>query len=136
MPRPGRIARLLAWARTLKQDGLVLWFALRHPGTPWWVKALAFVVVAYALSPIDLIPDFIPVLGLIDDALLLPGLIWLALRLLPAQVRLECETQARAWIEAKQLKPRLRAGVVLVVGVWVGLAALLGWALWSTWGQR
>ncbi len=136
MARPGLLARLLAWARMLKQDGLVLWFALRHPGTPWWVKVLAFVVVAYALSPIDLVPDFIPVLGLVDDAILLPGLIWLALRLLPKAVRAECEAQARAWLEAKRIKPRLRAGAVLVVGVWVVLAALLTWALWTAWLQR
>ncbi len=136
MARPGLFARLMARARTLKQDGLVLWFALRHPGTPLWVKALAFVVVAYALSPIDLIPDFIPVLGLLDEVLLLPGLVWLALRLLPAPVREECRAQAQAWLDAKRLKPRLRAGAVLVIFVWVGLAALLAWALWSAWAQR
>ena len=60
---PSFVKRLGAWARALKQDGLVLWFALRHPGTPCGVKLLAFVVVAYALSPIDLVPDFIPILG-------------------------------------------------------------------------
>lgn len=136
MARAGRVARLLAWARAFKQEGLVLWFALRHPGTPWWVKALAFVVVAYALSPIDLVPDFIPVLGLLDDALLLPGLIWLALRLLPVPVREACRAQAQAWLDARRLKPRLRAGAVLVVMVWVGLAALLAWALWTAWAQR
>ena len=136
MARAGRVTRLLAWARTLKQDGLVLWFALRHPGTPWWVKALAFVVVAYALSPIDLVPDFIPVLGLLDDAILLPGLIWLALRLLPAPVREACRAQAQAWLDARRLQPRLRAGAVLVISVWVGLAALLAWALWTAWAQR
>ena len=72
--------RLRQAAKTLKRDGLTLWFALRDPRTPWWVKALIAFVVGYALSPIDLIPDFIPVLGLVDDLILLPGLIWLALR--------------------------------------------------------
>ena len=73
------------WAVRIKRDGLTLWFALRDPRTPWLARALAWLVVAYALSPIDLIPDFIPVLGYLDD-LLLPGLIWLTLRLLPEAV--------------------------------------------------
>jgi uncharacterized membrane protein YkvA (DUF1232 family) len=67
---------LRAWARRVKRDGVTLWFALGHPATPWPVKAIAAFVVAYALSPIDLIPDFVPVLGYVDDVLLLPGLIW------------------------------------------------------------
>lgn len=128
---PTLVQRLTAWARVLKQDGLLLWFALRHPGTPWVVKLLAFVVVAYALSPIDLVPDFIPVLGLLDEALLLPGLIWLAVRLLPATVREECRARAQAWIQEKRIKPRLRAGVVLVVTVWLLVLGLLAWGLWS-----
>lgn len=71
----GLAADCRAWAARLKRDALTLWFAARHPRTPWYAKALAAFVVAYALSPIDLIPDFIPVLGLVDDALLLPALI-------------------------------------------------------------
>ena len=67
--------RLTTWARRLKRDGVTLWFALRDPRTPWHAKALGAFVVAYALSPIDLIPDFIPVLGYLDDVLLLPALI-------------------------------------------------------------
>ena len=65
---------------------MTLWFACRHPATPWAPKILCLFVVGYALSPIDLIPDFIPVLGYLDDVLLLPGLIWLAVRLLPPAV--------------------------------------------------
>lgn len=76
------IDALRRWARQLKRDVLALWFARRHPQTPWHAKALGAFVVAYALSPIDLIPDFIPVLGFLDDVILLPGLIWLTLRLL------------------------------------------------------
>lgn len=64
-----------AWARRIKRDGVTLWFAKSHPRTPWLAKALGVFVVAYALSPIDLIPDFIPVLGYLDDVLLLPILI-------------------------------------------------------------
>ncbi len=74
------------WARRLKNEVVVLWFCTRHPRTPFVAKALAAGIVAYALSSIDLIPDFIPVLGYLDDAILLPALIWLALRMLPPDV--------------------------------------------------
>lgn len=125
----GRAARLRQWARALKRDGLTLWFALRHPATPWWAKALAWGVVAYALSPIDLIPDFIPVLGYVDELLLLPGLIWLTLRCLPPAVRDDCRAQAEAWLAAARGRPRSRWGAVLVVAVWLALLAA-GAAWW------
>ena len=120
-------AHLSAWAHTLKRDGLTLWFALRHADTPRHVKWLAALVVAYALSPIDLIPDFIPVLGLLDDLLLLPGLIWLALRGLPEGVRVACRNQAQAWMAAGTARPRSWRGAVLVVLLWLAAAALVWW---------
>jgi uncharacterized membrane protein YkvA (DUF1232 family) len=79
------------WARRVKQDSVMLWFACRHPQTPWLAKAIAAVAVAYALSPVDLIPDFIPVLGYLDDALLLPAMVWLAVKCLPEAVKDECQ---------------------------------------------
>lgn len=112
---------LKRWARQLKRDGVTLWFAGQHPGTPWYAKALGWVVVAYALSPIDLVPDFIPVLGYLDDVLLLPGLIWLALRLLPANVLAECRSQAEDWMAARRKRPASKAGAVLVVMVWLAV---------------
>lgn len=115
--------KLKGWARQLKVDGLTLWFAGRHAGTPWYAKALGLFVVAYALSPIDLIPDFIPVLGYVDDVLLLPGLIWLTLRLLPADVLSECRQQANAWNQARQPKPRSLAGAVGILLLWAAIAA-------------
>ncbi|QVQ28230.1 YkvA family protein [Achromobacter deleyi] len=117
--------RLKAWARRIKRDGLTLWFAGKHPGTPWHAKAVGVFVVAYALSPIDLIPDFIPVLGYVDDVLLLPGLIYLAIRLLPPDVLAECRRQAEAWMDSAGSKPRSRAGAVLIVALWMsaGVAA-------------
>ncbi|MEG1767310.1 MAG: YkvA family protein [Comamonas sp.] len=120
---------LRQWARQIKRDGLTLWFARRHPATPWHAKALAVVVVAYALSPIDLIPDFIPVLGYLDDVLLLPALIYLAIKLLPPQVLADCRAQAEAWLAAKAAKPRSRAGAVAVVLIWLTLAGGLWLAL-------
>ena len=104
---------------------MTLWFAGRHPGTPWLAKALGVFVVAYALSPIDLVPDFIPVLGYLDDVLLLPALIWLAIRLLPPEVLAECRAQAEAWMAAQGAKPRSRMGAVLVVAVWIAVAVAL-----------
>ncbi len=120
---------LNAWARKIKRDGLTLWFAGKHPGAPWYAKALGMFVVAYALSPIDLIPDFIPVLGYVDDVLLLPALIWLVIRLLPKEVLADCRVQADEWTEKRGAKPRSRAGAALVLVVWTaGVAAWWWWA--------
>lgn len=123
--------RLRTWARAVKRDGVTLWFALRHPATPWPARALAWLVVAYALSPIDLIPDFIPVLGYLDDVILLPGLIWLAVRLVPREVLAECRTQADAWLAAQGRQPRWWLGAALVVAIWLLLAAALFAALFT-----
>lgn len=114
------ITRLRRWARALKRDCLVLWLAARDPRVGLLAKGLAALVAAYALSPIDLIPDFIPVLGLLDDLLLVPAGIWLALRLLdPALVAELRETAAgRPW-------PRSLAGAMAIAALWIlGLIGL------------
>ena len=116
---------LRMWVKRIKRDGVTLWFAGKHPKTPWYAKALGLFVVAYALSPIDLIPDFIPVLGYVDDVLLLPGLIWLTLQLLPPDVLTECRGHADAWMQRQGAKPSM-AGAALVVALWL----LVGAALW------
>jgi uncharacterized membrane protein YkvA (DUF1232 family) len=113
------------WARRVKRDAVTLWFAYRHPGTSWLPKAMAAFVVAYALSPIDLIPDFVPVLGYFDDALLLPALIWLTIRMLPCDVLADCRIKADEWMSRGEGKPRSRWGAALVIVVWIGAAALL-----------
>jgi uncharacterized membrane protein YkvA (DUF1232 family) len=123
--------RLRDWARRLKRDAMTLWFARAHPATPWTAKVLAAIVVAYALSPIDLIPDFVPVLGYVDDVILLPLLIWLALRLLPPEVIAESRRQAEAWLQRREARPRSWAGAIGVGLVWLALAVLL-----SLWGAR
>lgn len=120
---------LRGWAKQLKRDGVTLWFACKHPGTPWYAKALGGFVVAYALSPIDLIPDFVPVLGYVDDVLLLPGLIWLAIRLTPTHVLMECRLRGDDWMARVGAKPRSLWGAALIVGAWMGIA----WALWHWW---
>lgn len=109
---------LRQWASRIKQDSITLWFAYRHPETPWHVRLLCLLVVAYALSPIDLIPDFIPILGYLDDLLLLPLLIRLSVTLLPPSVISECRQQAVAWQSAQNQKPRSLLGALLILLLW------------------
>jgi len=116
------------WARRIKRDVMTLWFALSHPATPWYAKAMGALVVAYALSPIDLIPDFIPVLGHVDDVILLPALIWLTVRLLPEPVLAESRQRAEQWMAQQHAKPRSLAGGVVIVLTWLAVAVLL--SLW------
>jgi uncharacterized membrane protein YkvA (DUF1232 family) len=116
------MGRLAAWAHALKRESLVLYYAARDPRTPWYAKVLAGAIVAYALSPIDLIPDFIPVLGLLDDLLLLPIGIWLALRLVPAPVLAEARKRAESSLE----RPTSRAAAALIVALWIACAIVLG----------
>ncbi len=120
-------ARLLAWAGGLRSDIVTLWMALRHPRTPRIARLIAALAVAYALSPIDLIPDFIPILGYLDDMVLLPLLVWLALRCIPADVVQACREQAAEWLTARRRKPVVWLGAALVVAVW----ALIVLALWQ-----
>lgn len=118
------------WMRTTKRDGLALWFALRHPLTPGWIKAGLLLVVAYALSPIDLIPDFIPVIGYLDEAILLPIAVALLARALPSEVMAECRTQAEQWLADGHAKPRMVLGAVLIGAVWL-VALGAAWQAWS-----
>jgi uncharacterized membrane protein YkvA (DUF1232 family) len=120
------LAELRARARTIKRDTLALYLAARHPHTPWYAKAAALLIVGYALSPIDLIPDFIPVLGYLDDVILLPAAIVLCVRLVPAPVLAECRAQAAKLFASGRPVSRT-AGAVIVV-VWLcALALLLLW---------
>src|SRR5215213_10311197 len=90
------VSTLQTRARQLKADVAALYYAARHPATPWYAKLLIVAIVAYALSPIDLIPDFIPVLGFVDEIVLLPFAIVLAVRLVPDAVMQECRARAAA----------------------------------------
>lgn len=116
-------------ARRLKREAMTLWFVCRHEHTPRTARALAVFVVAYALSPIDLIPDFIPVLGYVDEMLLLPLLIWLVIRLTPHPVLSNCRQQAESWLARGQSKPRSLWGALLILCIW----AAISWALWQHW---
>lgn len=122
--------RFREWARGLLGDVVALWFCVRHPRTPLLVKILAGALVAYALSPIDLIPDFIPVLGLVDEAILLPAGMWVVLRLVPPEVMAECRAQATRWVGENKPRPRSYFGAALVITVWL---AALTFVLWLAW---
>jgi uncharacterized membrane protein YkvA (DUF1232 family) len=97
---------------------LSLWFALKHPDIPFWAKIIAFVAVAYALSPVDLIPDFIPVLGYLDDLIIVPVLVWLALKLIPIDAMNQAKDQAVEWINSNKSKPTSYVGLLFVLIVW------------------
>jgi uncharacterized membrane protein YkvA (DUF1232 family) len=115
-------------ARALKAETLALSFAVRDPRVPWYVRLLAVAIVAYALSPIDLIPDFVPVLGYLDDLVLVPLGIVLVLRLVPPEVLQEC--RARAQAELAGGRPVSRAGAIAIVTLWVLSALLVGWLVY------
>jgi uncharacterized membrane protein YkvA (DUF1232 family) len=120
------LAALKSWAKSITDDAIALFLAARDPRTPWYAKATAACVAAYALSPIDLIPDFIPVLGYIDDLLIIPVGIWIAVRLMPAELM----DEFRAAAEKVEARPKSRAGALLVVAVWLVAAGLLTWWFW------
>lgn len=122
--------RLREWARRLKRESVALWFCTRHPDTPFLAKVIAIAVVAYAFSPIDLIPDFIPVLGYLDDLVILPLGIWLVWKLIPAPVLAQCREEATRWLAQGSATPRSRVGAVIIIALW----ALLLWLAWQ-WAQ-
>lgn len=124
---PTLLIQLKDKARALKRETTALWFALRDPRTPWPARMVGAMVVAYALSPIDLIPDFIPVLGLLDDLILLPLGIALCVRLIPADV---FEDARRRAIDAER-RPANRIAAVVIVLIWIGLAVACGIWAWQ-----
>ncbi|HZT07220.1 MAG TPA: YkvA family protein [Chloroflexota bacterium] len=107
-------------ARSIKRDTYALYLACRDPRTPWYVRALTAAVVAYAISPIDLIPDFIPVVGYLDDLILVPVGLALAVRMIPGPVMADCRERASGATE----RPTSRAAAAVVVCIWAAAAAL------------
>ena len=121
---------LRARMHALKRQALLVWFVARHPRPPWHVRGLAMLVAAYAFSPIDLIPDFIPVLGLLDDLLLIPLGVALVLSLTPSDVRVEARVQA----EAASTRPVSRAAATVIGAIWLTALAGLAWMAWRRYG--
>lgn len=118
-----RIAKTRAWARRIKRDVLALYLAYRRTDVAWYAKLVALLVAGYALSPIDLIPDFIPVLGYLDDVILLPLGILLAVRLIPPEIMEECRAEAEERFAEGKPVNRLAAAVIIVL--WLAVAAWL-----------
>lgn len=114
------------WARLLKRDAVALYLAARSPRTPWLARLMAGCVAAYALSPIDLIPDFIPIIGYLDDLLIVPAGIWLVMRLIPPRLMAEFRAEASR-ISAR---PRSLSGALFIVAIWLVATALLAWWFW------
>ena len=120
--------KLTQRAKRLKTDIPAVFLAMRHPQTPWYAKALACLTVAYALSPIDLIPDFIPVLGFLDDVLLLPMLVAATVRLIPADVFADCQKRADGlWQDGKPKKWYYALPILLF---WLLMIWLIVRAIW------
>jgi uncharacterized membrane protein YkvA (DUF1232 family) len=119
------------WARTIKRDAVAVWIAARDPRVPWYAKALAAAVAAYALSPIDLIPDFIPVLGYVDDVIVVPAGILLTVRLIPDGLMDEFRAEA----VRREGRPTSRAGACAIVFLWIAAIALTAWALRRWWSN-
>jgi len=126
-----RLTKLRVWARQVKQEAWAVYLALRDPRTPWAARILGALVVAYLFSPFDLIPDFVPILGYVDDVLIVPFGLWLTIRLIPADVMQEM--RARAETERPTHKPVIGWGGALVIGLWVVGVALGGWWFWQWW---
>jgi uncharacterized membrane protein YkvA (DUF1232 family) len=118
--------RAQRWARTIKRDVVALWLAARDPRVPWYAKAMAGAVAAYALSPVDLIPDFIPVLGYLDDLVIVPAGIILAVRMIPGPLMSEFRSEA-----SRRERPASAAGIVAIVCIWIAALALTGFWLIS-----
>lgn len=113
-----------SWARRLKQELYALYLAYRDPRVPWYARVLAAGVLAYAFSPFDLIPDFIPIIGYLDDLILVPLAIAIVLRMIPPGVMAECRERAREEITQK---PVNWVAGALMIAVWLVLAGLAVW---------
>jgi uncharacterized membrane protein YkvA (DUF1232 family) len=125
LPAMSISTRVRAWAREIKRDVHAVYLAAHDPRVPWYAKAAALCVAAYALSPIDLVPDFIPVLGYLDDVVLVPLGIVLVARLIPPDILAEHRATA-----TRLERPVSRGGAAIVVGVWLAVAALVVWLFW------
>jgi uncharacterized membrane protein YkvA (DUF1232 family) len=123
------LSRLKIWARTLRRDGHAVYLASRDPRVPWYVKWLAMAVAGYALSPIDLIPDFIPVVGYLDDLIIVPLGIWLVVSLVPDGIMAECRAKA----DIAGQRPISRTGMIVIIVLWLAGALALGWFCYAHW---
>jgi uncharacterized membrane protein YkvA (DUF1232 family) len=125
----GPMSRIRHWARALRRDVHAIHLASRDPRVHWTVKLLAVAVAGYALSPVDLIPDFIPVLGYLDDLIIVPLGVWLMIALIPPEIMRE----HRARASAAARRPVSKTAAIVIVALWISGAALLGWIALVHW---
>ncbi len=119
----GWLLRAKDWARTVRRDAHALYLASRDPRVPWYAKVLALAVAGYALSPIDLIPDFIPVFGYLDDIIIVPLGMLFVIRLIPPEIMAEHRELAAAALE----RPVSRTAAVVIACIWIASVALVAW---------
>jgi uncharacterized membrane protein YkvA (DUF1232 family) len=125
------LSRLRDFAHRLKRDSHAIYLASRDPRVPWYAKFLAIAVAAYALSPIDLIPDFIPIIGYVDDFIIVPLGIWLVISLIPDEIMAEYRAKAA---EA-QLRPTSTGGMIAIILLWIMSASALVWVGYRYWNR-
>jgi uncharacterized membrane protein YkvA (DUF1232 family) len=121
------ISKAKIWAKSLKRDVVALWLAARDARVPWHAKAMAGAVAAYALSPIDLIPDFIPIIGYLDDLIIVPLGIVLAIRMVPPEVMIELRQEAARRTD----RPTSRIGLAFMLAIWLLCIILLVRVFWT-----
>jgi uncharacterized membrane protein YkvA (DUF1232 family) len=130
-PKRPLLQRLRDRAQRLKRETMALYFAARDPATPWYAKAFIAFVVAYALSPIDPIPDFIPLLGFVDEIILLPFALAFAIRLIPSSIM--DAARIRASEEISGQRPRSYTAAVVIVMLWITAIVLTSWVVYRAW---
>ena len=118
------IERLKRWAREMKTEALTVWYISKDPETPWYVRVVAFLLVAYAFSPVDLVPDFIPAIGYLDDLIILTVGVYILLQITPERVMSASRRRAFDHVANRDSKPVTKTGILLVVLVWLGGLAL------------
>jgi uncharacterized membrane protein YkvA (DUF1232 family) len=123
------LGKIKTWARLLKREVHAIYLAAQSPRVPWYTKWLALAVVGYALSPIDLIPDFIPVLGYLDDLIIVPLGVWLVLSLIPEDVMIACRARA----DEAVMGPHGKIAAFVIIAIWIVGGAVLGWGVLAYW---
>jgi uncharacterized membrane protein YkvA (DUF1232 family) len=125
------LSRIKTWAHSLKRDGHAIYLASRDPRVPWYAKALAVAVAGYALSPVDLVPDFIPVIGFLDELIILPLGIRLVVWLIPGEIMAEYRAKA----DESAQRPTSRTGMAVIILLWIAGALTLAWIGYAHWSR-
>ncbi|SDF33541.1 YkvA family protein [Sporolituus thermophilus] len=124
---PSGLLRWWGWLKVFKNNALILYFAWKHPRTPIVVKVMLLALIAYIISPVDILPDYLPLFGFADDAVLAPAAMFYLINLLPETVRTECQRESERW---KRRAPLILGLIVLFVVAWVALIIIGVKYLW------